>query len=246
MKVPRAPNPLFLIDYDGTLAPLVQDPARAYPHPQVPRLLAELSRRHPLYLVTGRRVADLEPLLPVPGLRVVGVHGMEEGILGEEARTLVFSGVLERIERLRREVPRMEGVRLEDKGCAIALHYRGAPDEAAVVEALQRWVARLPEGLEPLWGKKVLEVRPAGYNKGQAVRRIVAMYPGRTPVYIGDDATDEEAFAALGEDALTIRVGPGRTRARYRLEDVEAVVAYLEGYLNPSKKAAAEQGATNG
>ncbi len=246
MKIPRAPNPLFLIDYDGTLAPLVQDPARAYPHPRVPRLLTELSRHYPLYLVTGRRVADLEPLLPVPGLRVVGVHGMEEGVLGEDARTLVFSGVLERIEQLRREVPRLEGVRLEDKGCAIALHYRGVADETAVVKALQRWVEQLPEGLEPLWGKKVLEVRPAGYNKGQAVRRIVGMYPGRTPVYIGDDATDEEAFAALGEDALTIRVGSGTTCARYRLEDVEAVVAYLEGYLSPFGRAAAGQEATNG
>ena len=64
----RAENPVFFLDYDGTLAPIAQRPEEAFPHPEAPRVLRALMERHPVYVVTGRRVRDLEPLLPLPGL----------------------------------------------------------------------------------------------------------------------------------------------------------------------------------
>jgi trehalose 6-phosphate phosphatase len=87
----------------------------------------------------------------------------------------------------------------------------------------------VPEGLEPVWGKKVVELRPRGVSKGAAVARVAAAHPARTPVFLGDDVTDEDAFRALNErpGAVTVKVGPGETAARFRLPDVDAVVTYL-------------------
>lgn len=230
--VPRPGRPLLLLDYDGTLAPIVPDPASAYPHPQVPELLRQLiDRGIPLYVVTGRRVEDLARLLPVPRLPVVGVHGLEEGEVGGPVRRHLPQGAAEALEAVRCRLPPIPGLRVEDKGLSLALHYRGLPDEEAAERALTRWASHLPEGLEALAGKKVLEVRPRGAGKGEAVRALAGRHPGRIPVYLGDDLTDEQAFLALGSRAVTVKVGPGPTVARYRLPDVPAAVDYLKGYL---------------
>jgi trehalose 6-phosphate phosphatase len=88
--------------------------------------------------------------------------------------------------------------------------------------------------LDAIWGKKVVELRPEGLTKGTAVRRIADEHPDRTPVYLGDDTTDEDAFEALHDldrDALTIRIGAEETRADHRLADPDAVVAYLRRYV---------------
>jgi len=225
---PVLQNPLLLLDYDGTLAEIVENPEDATPHPEVPALLEALSARHPLYLITGRSVGDVSALLDVPGVKVVGVHGMEEGTLGGEVRPLVEEEALKALETVRRDLPNIPNLKVEDKGLAVALHYRGV-DEAGV-RALQRWAEGVPEGLDKLWGKKVLELRPTGYSKGRAAVRLAQAHPDKTPLFIGDDTTDEEAFAALPE-GLTVKVGEGETAARERLEDVDAVVAYLKRYL---------------
>ena len=81
-----------------------------------------------------------------------------------------------------------------------------------------------------MWGKRVLEIRPKGYDKGVAAERLAAEHPDRTPVVIGDDTTDEEAFRAT-EGGVTIKVGPGPTAAEHRLPDVAAVVAYLRRFV---------------
>lgn len=225
----RVPSPLFLLDYDGTLAEIVADPERAFPHPEVPGLLAALHTRYPLYLISGRSVASLSALLTVPGLRVVGVHGMEEGRLGERATPLVAAGDLDALAAVRAHLPPLAGLNVEDKGLAIALHYRGAPEES--VTALRTWAETAPPSLDRLWGKGVLELRPHGYSKGRAAARLAAAHPDATPLFIGDDTTDEEAFAAIPQ-GLTIKVGEGDTQAQARLPDVGAVVAYLHGYLD--------------
>ncbi len=228
---PLVSNPLFLLDYDGTLASIVPDPARAVPHPEAVEVLERLRQHHPVYLLTGRRVKELETLLPLPGLRVAGVHGMEEGVLGGTVRSQVPLGKLAALEAVRRHLPKLPGIRVEDKGLALALHYRGASDEAALEAALRAWIQAVPEGVQPLWGKKVLELRPSGFGKGEAAASIARSHPDRTPVILGDDTTDEEAFSVLGEKAVTIKVGSGPTHARWRLRDVADVVLYLKRYL---------------
>jgi len=224
-------TPLLLLDYDGTLAEIVPDPEAARPHPEVPALLGALRERFPVYLMTGRSVASVSRLLRVPGLEVVGVHGMEAGRLGEDAAPLVAEGDLGALSAVRARLPELSGLsglKVEDKGLAIALHYRDV--DAGGEAALRTWAETVPNSLDRLWGKKVLELRPHGYSKGRAAARLAAEHPQATPLFIGDDTTDEEAFAAI-PGGLTIKVGEGDTRAQARLPDVAAVVAYLKRYL---------------
>jgi trehalose 6-phosphate phosphatase len=227
---PLVARPLLLLDYDGTLAAITDDPDRALPHPEVPGLLAALARRMPVRVITGRRVADLARLLPVPELTSVGVHGMEEGRLGGEVTSRLDAASRMLMEEARAGLPAVAGVRVEDKGAAIALHYRGALDEDRVVRGLRAWAGRLGAGLEAVWGKKLVEVRPRGYDKGRAASELAVEHADAVPVMIGDDTTDEDAFRAL-DGAVTIKVGPGETAARYRLADIDAVVGYLRRYL---------------
>jgi trehalose 6-phosphate phosphatase len=227
---PRVDRPLFFIDYDGTLAPIVDRPSEAYPHPAVPDLLVRLDARYPVVIVTGRYLQDVATLLARP-LRAVGLHGLQEGVLGEAVEDLVPEAAAAALARLRAQVPEGDGVWIEEKGPTFAVHYRQATDEAAAQARLRRWAAEMPPVLEAIWGKKVVELRPKGFSKGVSVCRIARAHPARTPLYLGDDVTDEDAFEALGGDAVTIKVGPGETAARYRLPDVEAVVRYLQQYL---------------
>lgn len=233
------PRPLLLLDYDGTLAPIVDDPAAAVPHPEVPGLLSRLAALHPVRVITGRGLEDLAPLLPVP-VEAVGLHGAQRGRLGDEPRLHMPGAALAALRSLRTSVPALDGVRVEDKGPSFALHYRGAADPDAVVRALRDWLEDAPETLHPVWGKMVLELRPAGVDKGRVVRDLAARHADRTPVYLGDDTTDEDAFRALADDAraVTVKVGPGETAARFRLPDVDAVVAYLRRFVTTPRPSA--------
>ena len=228
-NVPIVSSPLLMLDYDGTLADIVANPDEAQPHPRAQDLLKRLAQRHPVFVITGRQVKDIASFLPVVSLRIVGVHGMEEGVVGGETKTLVGDETRAGLEWVRTHPPDISGLGVEDKGSAVAFHYRNVEDEDAK-RKLETWSADAPDTLDRLWGKKVLELRPKGHSKGSAVAQLVEEHPGTTPVFIGDDTTDEEAFEMLDE-GVTIKVGEGETKARYRLDDVEAVVGYLERYL---------------
>lgn len=238
---PVADAPLFFLDYDGTLAPIVDDPAEAHPHPGVPPLLRRLAARHPVWIVTGRHLRDVAAFFEAAGLLdlelpAIGLHGTQEGVLGKKAESLASEEAVQALAQMRQSLPSLAGVEVEDKGDAFAVHYRAASEngsEADALKALRAWAAPMPEALDAVWGKKVVELRPQGLTKGTAVRRIANAHLGRTPVYLGDDTTDEDAFQALaGEpDAVTVRVGGGETAAHYRLSDPAAVAAYLRQYV---------------
>ncbi len=230
MNPPLADDPLFFLDYDGTLAPIVDDPAEAHPHPDVPMLLERLEACYPLWIITGRHLRDVSAFLSLP-LKGFGLHGAQEGTLGGAVESLMPDAARRAAAQMREQVPMLEGLRVEDKEHAFAVHYRGAADAEAARARLEEWAAACSEDLEAIWGKAVVELRPAALNKGTAVRRIAGEHPGRTPVYLGDDVTDEDAFEALGPDAVTVKVGPGDTAARYRLDGPEDVVAYLRRYI---------------
>lgn len=238
---PPAPErPLLLLDYDGTLAPIVEDPAKAHPHQGVPTLLQHLAERHPLYVVSGRDIASLGRLLadaegkPL-AVAAIGLHGAERGILGRPAPRPSIDDHEGALSVMRSRVPSMEGVDVEEKGgAAFAVHYRRSPDPPRAREALHRWAAAVPPQLEAVWGKMVVELRARGISKGASVAEIAAGHPDRVPVYMGDDVTDEEAFAALNAmapNAVTIKVGAGSTGARYRVAGVDEAIAYLSGFV---------------
>jgi trehalose 6-phosphate phosphatase len=204
----------------------------------VPDLLRQLAERHPVVVVSGRDLAALARFLPGVRVRAAGLHGAEIGVLGETAEpSPALAAVQPALQRLRQSVPDVEGVRVEEKGAAFAVHYRAAPDESVATQALREWAHDLPDALHAVWGKKVVELRPRDVSKGTAVATIAREHPDRTPVYLGDDTTDEDAFAALaalpGESRtqpVTVKVGEGASAARFRVPDVEAAVAYLAGY----------------
>jgi trehalose 6-phosphate phosphatase len=239
--IPVPARPLLLLDYDGTLAPIVSDPASAYPHAEVPALLAAIGARAPVVIVSGRDLATLAGLLKDENgaplaVKAVGLHGAEEGVLGGEVTRRALEAHADILGQLKDAVPAVRGILVEEKGgAAFAVHYRLAENEEAAHAALLQWTEAVPEGLEPVWGKKVVELRPRGVSKGVAAARLAAEHPDLTPVFIGDDVTDEDAIHALNSlrpDAVTVRVGPGETGARYRLPDVGAVVDYLRRFVD--------------
>ena len=238
--MPPVPDrPLLFLDYDGTLAPLVDDPAAAVPHPAVPDLLAALAEAHEVVVVTGRNLESVGRLLGAAlgerRIAAVGLHGAQEGWTDGTVDASAAEAHADALGALRAAVPEGDGIVVEDKGPAFAVHYRHAPDADAARAALERWAEAVPEGLVQIWGKAVVELRADGVSKGTAVARLAAAHPDRTPVYLGDDVTDEDAFRALQalrQPAVTVKVGEGETVAGHRLADVEAVVAYLRRFLD--------------
>lgn len=224
---------LFL-DFDGTLVELADTPHAIEVPVHLPALLGRLGRRLEgrLALVSGRSIADLERHLPVSGIACAGSHGLEMRFAdGTQLPLAVPPEMAEARRQARAFAAGQEGLIVEEKPLGIALHYRQAPQaQHRVAGFAAKLAARL--GWLVQEGKMVAEVRPAGSNKGDALRRMMAEPPfaGARPVFVGDDLTDEEAFgaaAALG--GYGVLVGPAReTAARYRLGDVAAAGAWLE------------------
>jgi trehalose 6-phosphate phosphatase len=215
-------RPLLVFDFDGTLAPMVRRPESARMRPKTASLLRELSRRHVVAVLSGRQRADVAARLDEAAIRwVVGNHGAE----------------WERVEpRLKRRVARwreqllpalFEGVRLEDKGVSLSLHYRGVKDPRGTERKL-RALARALDGVDVKSGKRVLNLMPAGSpNKGDALKRLRRLALCSAALYVGDDETDEDAFAVRG--AVSVRVGPKqRSRARWYLRRQSEIDRLLE------------------
>ncbi|MDU6388897.1 MAG: trehalose-phosphatase, partial [Pantoea sp.] len=137
-------------------------------------------------------------------------------------------------QQLQEAMARWPGTLLEAKGMAFALHYRQAMQhEQDVLNLAEQAVKRFPAlALQP--GKCVVEIKPQGVDKGEAVRAFMreAPFAGRIPVFVGDDLTDEKGFIAVNAmQGISVKVGQGSSQARYRLPDVEAVYAWLERLL---------------
>jgi trehalose 6-phosphate phosphatase len=224
---------LFL-DFDGTLVELADAPDAISVAPDVPPLLARLDRRLEgrLALVSGRSIGDLERHLDCSGIGVSGSHGLELRLRDGGHLTLGgrhdLSAARQEVHRLASAAP---GLIVEDKPFSIALHYRQAPaEEARVAKAMSELAGRT--GLALQEGKMVVELRPAGADKGDAVRAFMAEpgFAGARPLFVGDDLTDEDAFAAAASmGGGGILVGPRRaTAAHWRLPDVRAVIAWLD------------------
>ena len=194
---------LLVTDYDGTLAPIVLDPREAYAAPgAVEALTALADRLRGVAVLTGRPVSEalrLSDLGRVPGLLVLGRYGLERwsgGAVADLVRPPEIDVARDVLDVL---VTGEEGVTLEDKGTALAVHTRGAPDPEDAFERLRPAVAAAASAgglvLEP--GRLVLEVRVAGPDKGQAIGDLVAEVAPEVVVFLGDDAGDLPAFAAL-------------------------------------------------
>ncbi len=223
---------LFL-DFDGTLHPLRRRPEAVVLDGSTRRVLARLSarRRVTLCVISGRRRDDLRKRVGVPGLVYLGLHGWERGggMRASARLRAAVKGVRQRLERRLRNLP---GIWVEDKTLSVVVHYRAAREAVGRrARSIVRDAVRPDRSeLRVLAGKKVWEVLPREVpGKGAAVKAFLARgFDSALPIYIGDDTSDEGAFAAL-RLGLTIRVGRSRrTQARFTLRNPQEVRIFLK------------------
>jgi trehalose 6-phosphate phosphatase len=224
---------LFL-DFDGTLIELAERPDAIRVPPALGSLLERLRDRLKgrVAIVSGRAIADLERYLPDAPIAFCGSHGLELGMAdGSRLPLDLPPGLGEVRERVHAFAGERHGLLVEEKPAGVALHYRQAPGEASAVADFMASLAR-EEQLVVQPGNMVVELRPAGANKGDAVRRLMREEPfrGATPFFLGDDLTDEDGFvAAVDLGGAGVLVGAEReTAARYLLPSVQAVADWLE------------------
>jgi trehalose 6-phosphate phosphatase len=225
----------WFFDIDGTLIEIAATPSSVVVHDDLPHII---SRLHELSggavsLITGRAVSDVESFLPLPGIAVAGQHGLEmrsaEGEVSVDKPPRADFATIE--SELAGIAKRHHGLIVEHKGGSVALHYRRAPQLAGYAHRVMRDIqSRHAPDLVIQKGKRVVELRARGTDKGVAINTLMQLPPfhGRVPAFVGDDVTDEAGFALVNEmGGHSIKVGSGRTRARWRLSDVDDVREWL-------------------
>lgn len=231
------PRSALFLDLDGTLAPIAPRPQDVRPDPHRNDILGKLSDALDgrLAVVTGRALADADRILEGRVNAVAAVHGLvRRDSAGGLHETPPHPMLHEAAEALHRFADHQPGLLVEEKGLGVALHYRLAPHLAEVAQGFARQVAAAT-GLTLQEGDMVAELRTPGPNKADSILAYMHEPPffGAAPIFVGDDATDEDGFAAaqaLG--GAGVRVGsPRKTLARFRLPDVESTLAWLEAAL---------------
>jgi len=231
---------LLLLDYDGTLTPIVERPKLALLSAEMRELLRKLSKKYPLAVVSGRSLKDVKNLVKLDGIYYSGNHGFEvigPGLELKNPDAERLEPVIREIsEKLGKETEKIKGALVEDKGLTLSLHYRLVSEtEILELEKIFDSVTRpYLKQIRITHGKKVFEVRSGiDWNKGKAVLWLIDSIPGgreMLPIYLGDDRTDEDAFIALKDKGLGILVSenPKKSNAKYFLKNVDEVRVFLE------------------
>lgn len=231
--VAARPTLLVATDFDGVLAPFVLDPMEARPQPGTIAALTTLTGAADTWtaVVSGRDLATLTELTGLGGTAttLIGSHGAETTRTRERPNDHASAA---RLATLRAYVEphvaaRDPRIRLEHKPTALVLHTRGLPEDAVdVAEDIAAEAARI-SGVTLLTGKGVHELSVVRADKGTALMSLAGDLDVDAIVYLGDDVTDEHVFTVLGRHDLSIKVGPGETAARARLDDCTEVPAVL-------------------
>ena len=236
-KLPKPePDWALFLDVDGTLIEIAPTPREVTVEISILSTLTNLSDAlgGALALVSGRPLKDLDRLFAPLRLPSAGLHGLErrngDGEIFRPAEPP--EGLMDIFDGLCQFVGRSPGTMVENKGLSLAVHFRAAPErEEAARRAVAELVAAAGAAFQVQEGKMVLEIRPAGADKGDAVDAFMAEPPfaGRRPVFIGDDVTDEDGFAAVNRlGGHSIRIGgAGRTQARWRIDSVDELLSWL-------------------
>ncbi len=237
---------LVATDFDGCLAPIVDDPSSARPLPESMEALRALTVTPGtiVAVVSGRALDDLEHLLgSADRMHLVGSHGAETSAEDrDDQATNLTPEDAKRLGRLRLELQQItaeyRGVRLEPKPTGIAVHLRGMDpaEAAAVTQQIEENPASWP-GVHLLRGKMVLELTVVTTNKGRALKALMKANHSTATVYIGDDVTDENAFGVLEPGDVGIKVGSGRTAADVRITDPSRVADVLSVLADNRRRA---------
>lgn len=239
-QVLQSPHTFLLLDYDGTLTPIMPKPEMARLPESTRKILDKLSRnpKFSVGIVTGRQINEIKSLVKLKNVIYAGNHGLElEGpdFNYTHAKAKEFIRILRKVKNKLQPFQKLfPGSFIEDKKITLTYHYRLV--DSRLIKMLQRaflkevslWVRN--KKIQILKAKKALEVYPNfNWNKGSAVRWILLHENTESlPIYIGDDKTDEMAFKALNELGITIRVGFSRdSHAQYFVKDVNEVWKFL-------------------
>lgn len=230
---------LLAFDFDGTLAPIVSDPEAAAMRPRTATLLRDVAQAYPVAIVSGRAVADVRARLNgIVVQAILGNHGIEPSPQMESSAALVRQWM----PAITAAADRFPGVIVENKRHSVSLHYRQAREPFVARDGLIMDLARLGPEAEAADGKYVINVVPHDApDKGDALVRLCHEHIAEYAVFVGDDVTDEDAFAQTGNcRVLGIRVGrSANSRANYYLRTQEEMDELL--HLLKSLRAAGGQ-----
>lgn len=232
ISIPVSEAALFL-DLDGTLAPIVERPELVSPDPQRSTLLRRIGHavEGRLAIVSGRTINDVDRILEGEVACVAGLHGLERRTWSRRIETSApHPDIAQALSVVRAFAKPRPSILIEDKGLAIAIHYRQAPESADEVLAFARRIA-WATGLKLQQGRMVAELRSPGAHKGDVVGAFMKEHPfmGYLPIFVGDDLTDEDGFAcaeAMGGRGVLV-ASARETRASAHLAGVADVIGWL-------------------
>ena len=248
LRAVAATGVLLAFDYDGTLAPLSNDPAASRMRPATGELLRHLAHAAPVAVITGRSVRDVSTRLEqIPMLAVIGNHGAEPSPFAKRAAREVAAWM----PMLQHLIDTLDEVTIEHKVQSVSVHYWHAADPTVVVTAIEALLPTLPHRVHLVHGIGLVNLVPYGApDKGDAMMTLLTRHILPGAIFVGDELTDEPAFRRLTNDSgLGLRVGRGsQTAATHHIEsqlDIEALLTeLLIGVTRPAARAQAT-GATS-
>ena len=226
----------FFLDVDGTLLDNAGTPDKAQASPDLIRLLNTLGKATggAVALITGRTLDSVDGVFGDLAMPVAARHGMDfRNPAGDVTHPPLDLPRLDASSpKAKQFVKSRPGLLFEDKGSGFAIHYQNTPHlEQACALFMEELAVEAGLSFNLMHGKHVVELKPRQVNKGKAIERLMAAAPfkDKFPVVLGDDATDEDGFFSVNIlGGLSVRVGPGPTRARYRLADRKRARAWLD------------------
>ncbi|WP_049720948.1 trehalose-phosphatase [Gilvimarinus polysaccharolyticus] len=239
MKIAQIDKVALFLDFDGTLVNFATTPEGVHVSVELKDMLAQISLHlnGALALVSGRSISSLSGLLDLP-LTMAGSHGAEWCYSGGPVQRVdLNNNTFAEIRSALLTFANKHDLIAEDKGHAVALHYRTKMETQPLLETYIADELELDksEAIRVIRGNCVYEVQPVGVDKGVAIARFMsdAPFKGRQPVYIGDDATDEDGFAWVNaHDGISIKVGDGSSCAKARIANTGEVLAFLKLQLD--------------
>lgn len=225
-------------DFDGTLVPIAPTPDAVKVNAELKTILQRLHQRcgGALAIISGRSLDEINRLLNIPMLSAAGCHGLEWQQQGQRqpargaTATELPAALIQHIMDFALE----HKLLVENKQHTIAIHFRNNPDKEPILDVFLKQALCNSPNLSVLHGKAIREIKPGHDHKGTAIAHFIEndLFRGRTPVFIGDDVTDEDGFLWVNNhNGVSIKVGPGPSAAQFRLADSAAVGRYLSQLL---------------
>lgn len=226
---------LYAFDFDGTLAPIVDNPMDSAISQKLSEKLLKFQEKVQIAIITGRKVSDVLQRLPFTPNFVLGNHGLEGGLTDEELSVVsrIRTSWIDILsDQIGHHLDPMN-IAIEDKVYSLSLHFRNSPDPVAAHRMCLKAAKMLPAA-KITEGKMVINILPqVGVNKGSAFEKLLLAHDFPFSLYIGDDVTDEDIFVLSNPNTLTIRIGADpQSKAKYYLKSQEEIEQLLDHLLS--------------